>query len=904
MSNSPEQLTRHWAAIHAGAGEAIRWIGDVRRSAPRLDNEADDLILSLRRVRNTARRLGGVSGLPMTVGFFGLSQAGKSYLISTLAAGANGKLETDFGGSRLDFLTHVNPPGGGKEATGLVTRFSRTARPGPDDFPLELKLFGEVEVAKVLANSFFNDFNTEKVSYRFDEAAIRQLLKELGQRRQLKPVPGVSEDDVVALWDYLQGSFPASLSGLAGYYWPVAVELAPWLAVEDRTRLFSIFWGEINELSEAYQSFARTLGSLGNADRVFAPLDALVRQTDKGLSQADSIMNVDMLERLGKDSDKRIGVRPFIDGELRASVELSLAQLAALTVELVFPLVEPTSEPLFEQVDLLDFPGYRGRLSVESLDDVRRAVSSDEASPVAQLILRGKVAYLFERYTDSQEMNVLIVCTPSNKQSDVTAVGPVLTRWIDKTQGAKPEERALRKPGLLWAITMFDMRIGSDLDKGEDLLRLGWGSGGMMKMTMLERFGQYTWLQEWTAGQPFDNTFLVRKPRMKVTFLDVQAGEEIGINAAAQDSLGLMRSTFVEDETVQRHVNQPQQAWDAMLELNDGGMGRISQYLRGVALREVKLGRIREQLDDVLHLLDNRLGHWYQAEGAGELEKKRKIAKQIFDAVWPRRILLGELLQRMQLPDDLVRGLYLRADDEEPTALVSDSGSSGVVSGGALNLGDDLGHDDGFDLFGDSESAPRSSSNTLPLRSSGSDARFAQAVLREWISHLRHLPEDMRLMTYLGFSKPAVEALVDELITGASRLDLQTRLLQAIVSTEQIGTKREQLAGRQVLTAKTVLGDFIGWLGFIESPLEQRPDSRIERGAKLFQAPPVIVPGKLPQLPAQPLEHTRNYVGDWLVALAKIAEDNAGHSAGREITPEQNETLGKVLATLHADRTE
>ena len=899
MSNSPEQLTQHWAAIHTGAGEAIRWIGDVRRSAPRLDNEADDLILSLRRVRNTARRLGGVSGLPMTVGFFGLSQAGKSYLISTLAAGVNGKLETDFGGNRLDFLTHVNPPGGGKEATGLVTRFSRTARPGPDDFPLELKLFGEVEVAKVLANSFFNDFNTEKVLYRFDETAIRQLLKELGKRRQLKPVPGVSEDDVVALWDYLQGSFPASLGGLAGYYWPAAVELAPWLAVEDRTRLFSIFWGEINELSEAYLSFARTLSSLGNADRVFAPLDALVRQTDKGLSQADSIMNVDMLERLGKDSDKRIGVRPFIDGELRAPVELSLAQLAALTVELVFPLVEPTSEPLFEQVDLLDFPRYRRRLSVESLDDVRRAVSSDEASPVAQLILRGKVAYLFERYTDSQEMNVLIVCTPSNKQSDVTAVGPVLTRWIDKTQGSKPEERALRKPGLLWAITMFDMRIGSDLDKGEDLLRLGWGSGGMMKMTMLERFGQYTWLQEWTAGQPFDNTFLVRKPRMKVTFLDVQNGEETGISAAAQDSLALMRSTFGEDETVQRHVNQPLQAWDAMLELNDGGMGRISQYLRGVALREVKLERIGEQLDDVLHLLDSRLGHWFQAEGAGELEKKRKLAKQIFDAVWPRRILLGELLQKMQLPDDLVRGLYLRAGDDEPLAVASDAGN-GAATGGALNLGDGLTHDDGFDLFGDSEPAAVSSASAAPLRSSGSDARFAQAVLREWIGHLRHLPEDVRLMTYLGFAKPAVEALVDEIITAASRLDLQTRLLRAIVSTEQIGTKREQLAGRQVLTAKTVLGDFIGWLSFIEMPVELRPDSRIERGAKLFQAPPVIVPGKLPQLPAQSLEHTRNYVGDWLVALTKIAEDNAGHSAGREITPEQNEALGKVLATLHA----
>lgn len=902
MSNSPEQLTQHWRAIHTGAGNAIRWVNDVRRTAPRLDNEADDLILSLRRVRNSASRLGGVSSSPMTVGFFGLSQAGKSYLISTLAAGANGKLETAVGGQRLDFITHINPPGGGKEATGLVTRFSRTAKAGPDDFPLELKLFGEVEVAKVLANSFFNDFNTERVLYRIDETLIRQRLKDLNQRRQLKPVAGVSEDDVVALWDYLQDSFPASLRGLASYYWPQAVELAPWLSVEDRTQLFAMFWGEISELSEAYLSFAKTLSRLGNASRVFAPLEALVRQTERGLSQADSIMNVDMLERLGKDSDLPISVRPHRDGELQAPVELTLAQLAALTVELVFPLVEPTSEPLFEQVDLLDFPGYRGRLSVESLDDVRRAVESDTASPVAQLILRGKVAYLFEHYTDSQEMNVLVLCTPCNEQSNVNAVGPVLERWISKTQGAQPQERALRKPGLLWAITKLDIRIGGDLDKAEDLLRIGWG--GMMKSAMLERFGQYAWLQEWADGKPFNNTFLVRKPRAKTTFLDVENGDELRISASAEQPLALMRRTFLEESNVQRHIGDAGEAWDAMLALNDGGMARISQYLREAATLEVKLGRINEQLSDVLHLLDSRLGHWFQAEGAGELEKKRKIAKQIYDAIWPRRVLLGELLDKMQLSDDLLRGLYLRADEDEPASSASTSNEPPAAVSGALNLGDNLGDDDGFDLFGDSEpAAPAATASTVP-RSSGSDSRFAQAVLREWIGHLRHIPEDVRLMTYLGFDKAAVEALMDEIITAASRLNLQERLLRAIVSTEQIGTKREQLAGRQVLTANTVLGDFIGWLSFINVALELRPGSRVVPGSKLFQAPVAIAQGKLPELTPQPLEHTRNYVGDWLVALSKIAEDNAGHSAGREITPEQNEALGKVLATLHSQRTE
>lgn len=901
---NPEQLTQHWSSIYSGAGAAIQWISEVRGNAPRLDNEADHLILKMRKVRNLARRLGAVTPRPMTVGFFGLSQAGKSYLISTLAAGGNGKLETLFGGQRLDFLSHVNPPGGGKEATGLVTRFSRTAQPGPSDFPIELKLFSELEVARVLANSFFNDFNTEKFQYEYNDGKIRQLLKDLAKRKQHQKVAGVSEDDVVDLWDYLKDRFPGSLKVLDAHYWPVAVELAPSLSIEDRGKMFSVLWGEIPELTETYQRFAQTLAQLQHAEKVYAPLDALVRSTPQGgLSQADSIMNVDMLERLGKSSDKTIAVKPERNGELQSPVTLSLAQLAALTAELVFPLVEKTSEPLFEDVDLLDFPGYRGRLSVESLDDVRRAVKSDDANPVAQLILRGKVAYLFERYTDSQEMNVLIVCTPSNKQSDVTSVGPVLTEWIARTQGTTQDIRARRPSGLLWAITMFDMRIGNSLDMSEDLLQIAWGNNGMMKMAMLERFGQYAWMQEWVAGQPFNNSFLVRKPRMKVAFLDLENGEEKGVNASLASQLDLMKRTFAADETVSAHVKEPAAAWDAMMALNDGGMGRVTLYLQKVAKRQIKLERIREQMDDLVHdLVDNRLGPWFLAEGAGEMEKKKRIAQQIVDAIKPRAVLLGDFLQRLQLPDEVLRTLYLRADDE-PLAQTA-APSSAEEPAGALNLGGDLLNLGGdFDLFA-SDAPPKTSVTPGPTLTGGSDARFAQAVLREWINHLRTIPEDQRFMAYLGVAKPAVESLVDEVITAANRLDLQTRLLKAIVSTEQVGTKREQLVERQVLTARTELNDFIAWLGFAQIPLEQRPESAVNKGARLFEPPPVIAPGRLPQLPPQPVNHTAYYVFDWLVAFSRIAMGNAGHSAGREISPEQNDALGRIIATFNTTRTE
>ena len=43
---------------------------------------------------------------------------------------------------------------------------------------------------------------------------------------------------------------------------------------------------------------------------------------------------------------------------------------------------------------------------------------------------------------------------------------------------------------------------------------------------------------------------------------------------------------------------------------------------------------------------------------------------------------------------------------------------------------------------------------------------------------------------------------------------------------------------------------------------------------------------------------------DWLVGLSKIAMGNAGHSAGREITPEQNADLGRIIATFNSTRTE
>ncbi|MDN3986525.1 putative virulence factor [Zwartia vadi] len=898
MTDLTDKLSQGWLTIHQESGRAIEWVGRVRGNARSVDNEADSLVTKLRRIRNQAKSLAVASRLPSTVGFFGLSQAGKSYLISALAAGSDGKLETEVDGKRLDFLSHINPPGGGKEATGLVTRFSFKAKPGPTGYPLELKLFEEIELVKILSNSYFNDFNFEKVGQAVDLTMARQQLSILETKRLAQRVPGVSEDDMVSLWDYLRESYGESIRVLEGEFLPRAVELAPYLSLTDRATLFSCLWRQSPALTQTFLMLSQTLHSLGYPSRVFAPIDAIVRPTGQGgaLSQADSIMNVDMLERLGRPEDLNIQVLPVCEGEVKTAQTLTLAQLAALTAEMIFPLVNSPHQKVFSEVDLLDFPGYRGRLGLESLSDISAAQAREKSgNPVAQLLLRGKVAYLFERYTDSQEMNVLVVCTASHKQSDVTEVGPVLTEWIRKTQGDQPEDRSKRDPGLIWAVTMFDMKITDSLSKDEDMLHSVWNN--LIKMTMLERFGGYQWMQDWANGAAFNNTFLVRKPRMPVAFLDMENGQEKCVTPAVENQLHLMKQTFEGAELIQSHVAEPESAWHAMMALNDGGVERLSQYLAKVSIRQIKLDRIAEQMDALLHdLVDNRLGRWFHQDGVGEVEAKRKIAQSVVTALRPRITLLAELQEKLRLSDAVLQDLYMGADEVVPEP--QDVSEKQVTS--ALNLGDDpFGLDDVLDIFGD-QPASSPKPNTAANKPASGDARFAQTVVREWIEHLRDIPSQSGLLTYFGLSKEAMEMLCDELITAATRMDLQGQILQAVSGHEQVGTKRERLVDRQVMAARTSMSDFIAWLGYINVPLSDRSDSRINAGHKLFEPPSRIPKGKLPGIGSEAFDHTRVFMGDWLVGFAQMVLDNAGHDGGREIKPEQNAELGALIAKLNA----
>lgn len=890
MSNA-EQLTTSWNNVFNGSKAAIDWVADTRIQSQRLDNEADGLTLELRRLRNTAKRLGGSSSRPVTAGFFGLSQAGKSYLISALAADHDGKLQTNFDGRNIDFVEHLNPEGGGKEATGLVTRFSRSAQQGIEGYPLRLEIFSEVEILKILTNAFFKDFDKEKLNYEIDQALINEILNKVKNKIGSRNL-GLTEEDVVDLQDYATENFGKSVSPLNANYWAKATTLAPKLSIEDRATLFSILWGgnRFPELTEIYIRFAKVLAKLGHPTTLFAPLAAVIKDIGDGrVSKADSIMNVDMVERLGTTRDEMVNVCPYFpDGSVGTAIEITLSELTILTAELVFPLMNRTRVPAVEKIDLLDFPGYRGRMSLTEI----------KVENIAQLILRGKVAYLFERYTDSQEMNILIMCTPSNAQSEVNDVGPVLETWIKKTQGETPEIRSLRKPALLWAITKFDIRIQDKLGTSEENLKISWGRDGLLKQTILERFDKFSWVENWSNGKPFNNIFLVRKPGFKVPFLNVEGNVEVAINENERKQLDIMKQTFVASDDVKTYVTNPEEKWEAMLELNDGGMRHISDYLETISSPEVKYRRIIEQLNQAIANIEHRFSTWYQSDGEEEVAKKREIAQRIASILQPRAILFGELLKSFELPREILFSLYHAVDFEDK---VQNSEENAMENhSNVFDFG--FSESEGFNLFDEPkfEGVETAKVDTLDIKSS-----YAQNVFKAWIEHLRAVSNNEKLIRFFQLdvnSQSVFDELASELITAATRLKLQEQLAQAIIKNEQSGYKRDQVVERQVFTAHTYISDFLAWLGFIHKSNGERPASRVVVGKAIFEQN--AVPEKLPVLNDQTNHFMKYYIYDWFVAFGAICEQNAGHSAGREIDASQNAKLGDVLRQFTSSKIE
>jgi hypothetical protein len=887
---------------------ALDWIADPA-NAETVGAQTQGLTREFRRAARRARRLAAAADRNMSVGVFGPSQAGKSFLVSVLARPQGGKLTADFDAplGRKDFISEINPPGEG-ESTGLVTRFTMRREPCPPGFPVRLRLLSEADIVRVLANTFLMDGDQSEPAPTPEE--IDGLLT--GYARRKGTGAGMSNEDVWDIREYFDKGFSRSAYVAAlKPFWEEASEIAPALSLSDRAQFLAILWGRHALFSEIYVMLATALAKIGHAGEVFAAPEALS-------PRHESIIDVKMLAGLdggGVQSDVALRTPTGVTASLPKPV------VTALTAELVIAMAEQPWD-IFAQTDLLDFPGARARFT----NNLAKTFATAE-TPRKDTFLRGKVAYLFDRYVAEQELTSMLLCIPPSNM-EVTDLPGLVETWVTETHGATPAERARTDCILFFVFTKFDMHLTDNAATGTDPVTR---YERRIASSMTDPFGKLSdsWVNEWADGRPFDNSFWLRNPNYPAKgFIRYDAAlREIAYEEGVEHGrLAELRAGCLSVPAVRKHFAEPERAWDAAMALNDGGVSFLVERLRPVCRPEIKARQVRGQLGVVCRQLHGRLAPFHVSDDIEKrLEEKRAAAGVAIGALNHVFSLakFGELLEGLFVDPDRIADRILRvpagvhisaAPAARPPGPAPGAAPRPLPPGGAAPRPLPPGGAAPRPMVPGAAApaqpaaravlpggmrvaeppAPRPETGAPAMRMMTREAFQAESAMQVWVETLRDFARRPDLYASFGVPPETADDLVAELIAAARRFRIEARLAEELARLN-FALRAEAQSGPVATVAGEAINRFVARLGVDDLPPNRRPRVQFEDGAERPAFEPKPLRFAADDLPEHEANDAATYLTDWIFALYQLYEDNAKSTDSAAVDIEQNSRLGAIL---------
>ncbi len=869
MSEAATQaLVRVCQDTERAAQGALAWFRDfpdrVAAQRPVLEKEFRLAAVEARKLKTAAER-------PVAVGVYGLSQAGKSYLISTLARPSGKELTADLDKPR-GFLADINPESD-KEATGLVTRFTMRKEKGPEGFPVRLRLLSEIDLVKILANSWFCDaLDSEKASAGLPEAIAEVLGAAERDAAGQAEHNEVRQEDIWDLSKYCDNEFRGFASAQtirSGPFWDRMAAVLPRLPLDRRVDVYAILWNRYAPFTDVLARLTSRLRALRFDREAWAPIVSLVPKTE-------SVLKVDTLDHLADTGQTQIEIA----AQNGARCTLTRPELTALIAELQITMVE-LPWPIFQATDLLDFPGARERTGKDHALEVQT-----RANALGEFFLRGKVAYLFERYAAERELNALLLCIKESNNAFDATIRQSIRNWINRTHGATPEGRSRVETALFVMLTRMDMHFnrtpGRDDSMASDDL---WEA--RVKASLLQPLQEANgWLDAWHPGQPFSNTLLARNPGKSQSLSRLtDDGVEGEFLPGVPEKIERWGREFSANAGIRRYVKNPEKAWQEVFRLNDAGMSYLVESLAPVCRPELKLNQLNNQIAILRGDMKRRLSEWHVGDDLdAEYQKRLEGLRPALDLLEANGNAgrFGLLLSQFHLTPAEAREVLLRALPTTEATRAAPPAATGAVS----SMRDRL----------RARAAPASAPPPEPGGGSDPTHDRASALLSAWIAKLRRFSTEASLHSYFGFDGPAADALVAEMTATSSRCRLQHRLVDGLNRIKG-GLRFDQAADRRAVLVSQLVNEHVNFLGMSLDGVLSADRPQVEGGPPAFDPTPPPEPGFEIGEEAEP--YGPLFVLSWVDVLADAVKRNVFDQGGAGMVDQkQNEALGTVLALL------
>jgi hypothetical protein len=602
IRNSSEQL-------YSFFNETDKWVTKNLKF-----EEGETLSVRIKDGRRVVRKIRKSLDSKPVFALFGASQVGKSYLVKNLLSVDGNPLNIKLDEQSYDFLKEINPPGVGAESTGVVTRFSIDRIASTEGFPVRIKLLDVKDIIIIICDGFFSDLKkiTDYQSVDIFKTLLTKLEAKYSNARDVQSV--LTEDDILDIRDYFSRNFFKSQHILDNIenarYWLSICKLISKIPAQSWAEVFSILWADQASLTSLFVQMVDELEKMKFSNIVYTVKESVLRGHGE-------ILDVQRLKEM-RTSKKNIKIS-LEDGTL---MDVHLCTLSAVSSELTLGISEEVSETkaFLKNTDLLEFPGARSRLEL-SIDSI-----TDDSVP--DMFLRGKVAYLFNKYSSDFEINNLLFCQ-NDKQLDVNEIPSLLNDWISNNIGRNAEERGkntsrLPVSPLFVVFTFFNNQLKFDTTNDDkDDIDYKWNNRFVRFFEQEVVTSSYNWHLSWTSKAPlFKNFYLLRDYKYSDdTFYGFQENsKELGIRPDRTAFMEKLKNSFLNFPFLTKHFENPQETWSETAMPNEDGSRRIIRNLEPAANNYVKIHNYSNQLLNHRNTAVSRLRKYYHSDN---LQEKR-----------------------------------------------------------------------------------------------------------------------------------------------------------------------------------------------------------------------------------------------------------------------------------------